>query len=714
MQERVLPRCRLPAAIVLLAALLALPAGRAARAAELKPFDVTDLLQLPRVSSPHISPDGRWVAYQLLETDLGAGRSQTSIWLAPVPEGRPSGEPRWSRRLTAPGVTSYAPRWRADGRMLYFLSSRTGSTQVWRLDLAGGEAQAVTHGPLDVGSFMISPDGRHLIASMRVFTDCNDIECTRQRLEDRTAHRDDPRLYERLFIRHWDAWDDGMRSQLFALSLNEQGIAEGNPVWLSRGLDADIPSRPFGDDSEWAFTADSREVIFSARVAGRTEAWSTNFDLYSVGIDGNAPPRDLTAGNPAWDTGPAVSPDGRWLAYRAQKRPGFEADRFAVMMRELATGATHELAPGWDRSVLALRWAADGRFLYAVADEMGQRRLFALDPVSGHPFPLTDQGAVRGFDAGRNSIVYALENLGMPSELFRIDVHSGLVVQFSHHSRERLSGVALGEYQPFEFRGWNDEPVHGYVVRPAGYVPGRRYPAVLMIHGGPESSLANEFHYLWNAQVFAGAGFGVVMIDFHGSVGYGQAFTDAVRGHWGDRPLEDLEKGWSYVLGQFPFLDGTRACAMGGSYGGYLINWMAGNWQPPPGTEPWKCLVSVDGVFDTRSSAYSADELWFEDWEFEGLPFERPEAFDRFNPIEHVASWSVPMLVIHGAQDYRVPIEQGIGAFTALQRRGIPSQFLYFPDEGHWVLKPQDIVRWQQTIEAWLRRWTSAPERATP
>jgi len=675
-----------------------------------RPFNVSDLMLFERVSNPRMAPDGRSVAYQLLETDLGSDRSMTSLWLSPVPEARAAGgEPRLARRLSAPGVNSYSPHWRGDGRMLFFLSGRLGSTQVWRLDLAGGEAQAVTHGPLDVSSFLVSPDGRHLLISMRVFPDCENIECTRHRLDERSAHRDEPRLYERLFVRHWDNWDDGLRSQLFTLPLNEQGIAEGNPVWLTRGMDADIPSRPYGDDSEWAFTADSREAIFAARIAGHNEAWSTNFDLFRVRLDGSAPPRNLTADNLAWDTGPAVSPDGHWLAYRAQKRPGYESDRFAIRMMDLNTGATHELAPNWDRSALTLRWAPDGRFLYAIADDTGQRRLFAIDPVNGHPLALTDQGTVRGFDAGRNSIVYALDNLGMPAELFRIDLHSGAVVQFSQHNHERLGALLLGEYQQFSFRGWNDETVHGYVLRPAGYIPGRRYPAVLVIHGGPESSLSNEFHYLWNAQSFAGAGYGVVMIDFHGSTGYGQAFADAVRGHWGDRPLEDLQKGWAYALANFPFLDGTRACAIGGSYGGYLINWMAGNWRPPAGAGPWKCLVNADGVFDTRISAYSTDELWFEDWEFEGLPFEQPSGFDRFNPIEHVAAWNTPMLVIHGALDYRVPIEQGIAAFTALQRRGIPSQFLYFPDEGHWVLKPQDMMKWQQSVDAWLQRWTAAP-----
>ena len=671
-----------------------------------RPFNSTDLVLLERVSDPRMSPDGHWVAYQLLETDLVANRSITSLWLAPVPDAKGSNsEPHFARRLTAPGVSSFSPRWRGDGKLLFFLSTRSGNAQVWRIDLSGGEAQAVTHGPLEVGSFMVAPDGRHLVVSMSVFPECENLDCTRHRMEERSTRKNTGRLYDRLFVRHWDTWADGTRSQLFAYALDEQGIAGGNPVWLTHGMDADVPSKPFGDDNEWSFTADSRDLIFSARIAGTREPWSTNFDLYRVAIDGASPPRDLTSDNPAWDTGPAVSPDGRSLAYRAMKRAGFEADRFAIELKDLATGETREVAPDWDRSALSLRWSGDGRVLYTMADDVGQRRLFAVEVASGRVAPLTNLGTVRGFDAGRNSLVYALDNLGMPANLFRIDLRSGSVVQFTHHNMEKMSGVALGDYQPFTFRGWNNEPVHGYLVKPVGYEPGRKYPVALLIHGGPEESLANEFHYRWNPQTFAGAGYAVLMIDFHGSRGYGQAFVDSVRGHWGDRPLEDLQKGWSYALSAFPFLDATRACALGGSYGGYLVNWIEGNWRVG-GASPWKCLVSHDGVFDSRMMAFSSEELWFEEWEHEGTPFEQPQNYERFNPVNHVADWSVPMLVIHGGLDYRVPIEQGIAAFTALQRRGIPSRFLYFPDENHWVIKPQDAVQWDETVESWLNQWT--------
>jgi dipeptidyl aminopeptidase/acylaminoacyl peptidase len=693
---------------VTLATLLALALSSALAAAPQRPMTAADLVLFERVNDPRLSPDGRWVVYQLLETDLASNRSMASLWLAPVPDTKPdSQEPRFTRRLTAPGVSSFSARWRSDSKVLFFLSTRSGGSQVWRLDLAGGEAQAVTHSTLEIGSFMVAPDGRHIVVSMSVFPDCADVECTRHRIEERSTQRGAGRVYDRMFVRHWESWADGTRSQLFAYALDEQSIAIGAAVWLSRGLDGDIPSRPFGDDNEWSFTPDSHDLIFATRIAGSSEPWSTNFDLYRVAIDGSAPPRNLTATNLAWDTGPAVSPDGRTLAYRAMKRPGFEADRFAIMLKDLVTGETHELVPDWDRSALLLRWSADGKFLYTLAEDSGQRRLFVIDVEHPRVQALTDQGTVRGFDVSRNSIVYALDNLAGPAQLYRIDLRSGHVVLFTHHNRDKLAGLTFGEHEQFSFKGWNNDTVYGYLVKPAGYEPGRKYPVVLLIHGGPENSLANEFHYHWNSQVFAGAGYAVLMIDFHGSTGYGQAFTDAIRGHWGDRPLEDLQKGWRHALAVFPFLDGARGCALGGSFGGFMTNWIEGNWRAEP-TGPWKCLVTDAGIFDSRMMAYSSDELWFEEWEHEGAPFAQPQNFERFNPVDHVADWSVPMLVIHGAQDFRVPLEQGLATFSALQRRGIASQFLYFPEENHWVLKPQDVVRWHDVVAAWLNRWTAA------
>jgi dipeptidyl aminopeptidase/acylaminoacyl peptidase len=667
-------------------------AGLPAIALSQRAFTPKDLVMLDRITDLTVSPDGINVAYQLRQTDFAANKGVTSLWLA---------GPGGSRALTAAGSNS--PRWRTDGKMLYFLSSRTGGSQVWRLELSGGDAQQVTHAPLDVGSFLLSPDGKHLIVSMDMFLDCDSPECTKQHMDARAARKASGQQYDALFVRHWDTWSDGTRSQLFVYALNEQGIAQGEPVWVTRGIAGDVPSKPFGDAGEYTFTPDSKQVIFAARVAGQSEAWSTNFDLYRRKIDGSGSAQNLTSDNPAADTGPAVSPDGKTLAYLAARRPGVESDRNAIMLKDLATGSTRELLPKWDRSADSLKWSADGKTLYALADDLGQKRLFSIDIARAQVNALTDQGEVSAYDVGRKGIVVALESLASPTQLYRV-VPGAKPQQITHVNEDKLAGISFAPYEQFEFPGWNNESVQGFVMKPANYEPGKKYPVAFIIHGGPEAAFGNIFHYLWNAQTYAGAGFAVVTIEFHGTPGYGQAFTDAIAGHWGDRPLEDLQKGWAYALEHYPFLDGARACALGASYGGFMIDWMAGNWS-----SPWKCLVSHDGVFDTRMMYYSTEELWFTEYENQGPQFAAPANYERFNPLDHVADWKVPMLVIQGGRDFRVPMEEGTGAFTALQRRGIPSEFLYFPDENHWVLKPQNSLQWHDAVFDWIKKWTDTP-----
>ena len=662
-----------------------------------RPFTAKDLVTLDRVSNPKVSPDGRYVVYELRTTDYAENKALHALWLIDLEH---SGDA--PRRLAASEGGATDPAWSPDGKAIYFASSRSGgSNQVWRTDPSGAQAVQVTHLPLDVGSFRVAPDGDHIVLSMAVFPDCDTAACTKSRLDAKAASKMTGIVYDKLFVRHWDEWADGTRNQLWAVALDGAGKTAGEPVPLMKGFDGDSPSKPFGGAEDFAIAPDGSAVIFSARLAGRTEPWSTNFDLWRVPFDGSKPPEDLTASNPAWDAGPVFSPDGSILAYRAMKRPGFEADRYGIMLRDLKTGETHEVAPSWDRSPEDLQWSADGKTLFASADDVGQTRIFAIDAATGAVKPLTGDGHVSGYDAGPEGIVYAQSTLDSPDELYRVGSAGGQASQLTHQDDKQLAGVGFGKYEQFSFPGWNGETVHGYIVKPYGLREGRTYPVALMIHGGPQGSMANLFHYRWNPEAFAGAGYAVVMIDFHGSTGYGQAFTDAISTHWGDRPLEDLQKGWAYVLSKYRFLDGDRACALGGSYGGYMVNWIAGNWK-----EPFKCLVTHDGVFDNRMMGYSTEELWFSEWENGGLPWEHPEGYEKFNPVDHVADWSVPQLIIHGGKDFRIPDEQGLGAFTALQRKGIPSELLFFPMENHWVLKPQNSEQWYDSVLGWLGHWT--------
>ena len=659
------------------------------------PFNVQDLVMLDRASDPQVSPDGKWVAYQMRETDYAANKGVNAIWLLDA-----SAKNAQPVRLTDKELNATSPRWSADGANVYFLGKSGETMQLFaRAADAKSAPKAVTQLPVDVNNFKFSSDGKRVLLSLDVFTDCADLECTKKRLDDKTKSKASGMLFDKLFIRHWDTWSDGRRSQLFIADVS--GAAIGTPRLLSRGIDGDIPSKPFGDDSEYAFSPDGTTVYFDVRIAGRSEPWSTNFDVYSVPADGSAAPKNLTASNQAWDAYPLPSADGKTLYYLAMKRPTFEADRFGIMALDLASGKAHEIDPQWDRSPGGLQLSTSGKVLYATADDNGQHPLFAIDIASGKASKLTGPGNVAGFSVGKNGIVFARDTLKSPDDLFAIGADGGKETQLTHLNAQRLADARMGDVEWYSFKGAKGEEVHGYVVKPVDFDKRKKYPVAFLIHGGPQGSWVNDFHYRWNPQTYAGAGFAVVTVDFHGSTGYGQAFTDAISGDWGGAPLEDLQKGWAAALQKYAFLDADRACALGASYGGYMIYWIAGNW-----TQPWKCLVAHDGVFDNRAMAYSTEELWFDEWENKGTQWEKPENYERFNPLNHVKDWRVPILVVHGEKDYRIPSAQGIAAFTAAQRRGIPSEFLDFPDENHWVLKPQNSVLWHDTVIGWLNKYT--------
>jgi dipeptidyl aminopeptidase/acylaminoacyl peptidase len=645
------------------------------------------------VESPSISPDGKTVAFQIRETDIGENRGRYDLWTLDV-----SSKDAQARRLTVDPENDTDAEWSHDGAFIYFLSSRGGSSQVWRVSISGGDPEQVTSYPVDVSSFKLAPNDRLIAVSMDVFADCADLSCTADRLHNQSEAKAKGRTYDRVFVRHWDTWDDHRVSQLFIAKL-EDGKAS-SPQTLSGLLDADVPSKPFGNRSEYTFSPDSTRVVFSARMKGKSEPWSTNFDLYEVAIQGGEP-RNLTSDNPAWDTQPIFSPDGSQLAWRAMSRPGFESDRFRIVVQDQKSGQRRVLAESWDRSADFIAFSDDGKTIYATADHFGQHPLWAIDVKKGKQTLLTGPGHVDSFSVGAREIVFALSSLKSPAELYALTPRGGALRELPKLNAGKLAQTRLGEPEQFTFIGANSETVYGFVMKPANFDARKRYPVAFIVHGGPQVSFSNAWSYRWNPQTYAGAGYASVFIDFHGSPGYGQAFTDSISGDWGGKPVEDLQKGLAAAQTKFPWLDPDSMCALGASYGGFMINWMAGNWS-----EPFKCFVTHDGVFDSRAMAYSTDELWFDEWEHGGPQFEVPQNYEKFNPVNHVADFKVPMLVIHGEQDFRIPYSQGVGLFTALQRRGIPSRLLVFPDENHWVLKPSNSIQWHQEVQQWLARWT--------
>lgn len=676
--------------LMLAAALSPLAASAAPRG-----FEVRDMATLDRVSSPTLSPDGRRVVFAKRVVDFAANKGASSLWIEDL-FARDAAPPV---RLTPEGWNVNSPSFSADGKTVYFLSAKSGSSQLYSIPASGGTPKQLTAFSTDVGGYKLSPDGKRIAFNAEVFADCKgDFACSQKRLDDKGKQKNSGMLFDRIFIRHWDAWNDGRFNRLFVTALADKPATTATLV--SGEVIGDVPSRPFGDSSEYTWAPDGQSLVFSARIADAKEPTSTNFDLYQVSADGTGAAKNLTVANPAWDTGATFSADGKTLYYRAMKRPGFEADRFALIALDLASGQRREIAPQWDRSADGITLSADGKSIYTTATDMGEHPLFAVDIASGKASKLIGEGSVSAIDLAGPTLALTRNSLKSGDVLYTTSSDATAPLRaITATTGETLKDVAFGDFEQFNFKGWNGDTVHGYVVKPWNYVEGKKYPVAFLIHGGPQGSFGNGWSYRWNPQTYAGQGYAVVMIDFHGSTGYGQAFTDAISQHWGDRPLEDLQKGWAAAQQKYGFLNGDKACALGASYGGFMVNWIAGNWN-----QPWKCLVNHDGVFDQRMMGFATEELWFTEWEQGGTAIDKGANYEQFNPVNHVKDWRVPMLVVHGQLDFRIPVEQGIGAFTTLQLKGIESKFLYFPDENHWVLKPQNSVQWHDTVNAWLKQ----------
>jgi dipeptidyl aminopeptidase/acylaminoacyl peptidase len=657
--------------------------------AEPHPFTVHDLWAMDRISSEKVSPDGKLVVFVLKKTDMEANKGRNDLWLMGI-------DGKGLKQLTTDPASDTSPCWSKDGKWIFFLSTRSGSSQVWRIPATGGKEEKITDEPLDIGNFILSPDGFNMALTMEVFPGKDPKETVKQ-LDDIKNRKATGRIYDRLFARHWDSWCDGRRSHIFVMP-----VAGGAAVDIMKEMDADSPVKPFGGDEEFTFTPDGKAIVFTSADNGREEAWSTNYDLFLAPIDGSQPPRCLTEKNKARDTSPVFSPDGKTMAYLAMKRPGFEADRFYIILRSWPEGKERILAENWDFSANSVTWSPDGKIIYTTAANLGQESIFAIDVNKGTVKIVVKEGKVNSFtviDKGKR-ILYSMSNLKTPAELYVVDANGKNPRAITAVNAEKLAAVKMGDYEQFSCKGWNDETIYCYIVKPVDFDPAKKYPVAFLIHGGPQGSFGNNFHYRWNPQTYTGAGYAVVMVDFHGSTGYGQAFCDSISGDWGGKPLEDLKKGLAAALERYPWMDGERVGALGASYGGYMINWIAGNW--PDG---FRCLVTHDGNLDERAAYFDTEELWFPEWDHRGTPWDNPEGYEKHNPVNFIKNWKTPMLVVHGGQDFRVVETQGLSTFNALQRKGIPSKLLYFPDENHWVLKPHNGILWHETVLAWMDQW---------
>lgn len=650
-----------------------------------RPFTAKDLAMLDRVSSPRISADGRYVAYVVRSTDWDANGGKIALYVADL-----NGDPAKPLQLLSGEKGGPSPAWSEDGKWLYYLSGKSGSQQLWRSSPDGSVRRQLTAFPTDVAAFKLGADERTLVIAVDAYPDCASLTCIHDRDEAKSKQKATGIHIKSGESRFWDSYEDEKLVGLYRVDLGQQG-APSEGVRIVKNFAADLPT------DDLAITRDGKTLYFASRDPAVEPGDQSFSRLYAAPADGSVPPRVVVGGADTSVGSPTISPDGTRLAYLATTGPMFTYGRTAIMIMDLKSGRSREIAPKFDSALSRVAWSADGKALLATGEDRGQTPLIRIDPTSATVTQIASQGVVSDFDAARGTIVYLNENLEAPAQIY-VQQSSGPPRQLTHAGETSLAQTPLSPSEQFSFPGWNGEKVYGYVVKPAGYVEGRKYPVAFLIHGGPHGSFGNAWSYRWNPQVWAGMGYAVVSVDFHGSSGYGEAFGRSIIGHWGDRPLEDLQKGWAYALGRYAYLDGNRACALGGSYGGYMVDWIAGRWN-----EPWRCLVDHAGVFDVRSMAWSMDITSFINAQF------GPDrsTWETFNPAAYASQWQKPMLVIHGGKDFRVPTEQGISAHNAARKAGVPTELLIFPDENHWVLKPQNSVQWYDVVQRWMDRWTA-------
>ena len=671
-----------------MAVLCALLAAPTLFGATPRPLRFEELAKVQRLGGFSVSPDGSQVAFALSTPDVDANVSRSAIWVAPS-----SGEP--ARRLTSGQMRDGDPRFSPDGKRLAFLSNREGGFQIWTLDLSGGDPVKATSFPTGVNGFTWSPDGKWFVIASDVFPECADTACLDKILRARETAKVKGRIAERLLFRHWDSWQDGTRSHIWKVP-----VAGGAAVDLTPG-DHDAPPFSIGGGGDWDVSPDGRDLVYASN-PDKVEALSTNADLFLVSFAGGAPARDLTASNPAFDGSPRFSPDGKWIAYRAQKRPGFESDRFRLMLLERSSGKVRGLTDDFDFWVDDFRWTPDSNSIVFSSQVRGRENLYRTSLVGGSPALLWTGGAIAGLEIGAGRVVFGASTLKRAGELWSVRLDGTLPAALTHVNDTLFQDLALGEVSERFATSSDRRKLQAWVIKPPFFDPAKTYPAVFLIHGGPQGAWVDGWSYRWNPEVWAAYGYVVYAANPRGSTGFGQEFLDAISGDWGGQVYDDLMRQ-ADDLESLPFVDKARIGAAGASYGGYMINWIAGH------TQRFKALVSHDGTFDLASANLESEELWFPKWEFQGWPWDSAQ-YTKWNPMASAGNFKTPMLVITSERDYRVPFGQGLQLFSALQIQGVPSRLLMFPDEGHWVLKPGNSCLWHNVVMDWLHQYLGGDE----
>ena len=732
------------------------------------PFTFDDMMKLKRVGEPEVSPDGKWVIFSVVDVDLEANTKTPHIWVVPLDShvsqnrgdpstgsgqamGHPSngdinksGVPHVSPNLRNVGTTERLlisdqdgdrPRWAPDGKRFAFLSTKEGGSQVWIADFDGavGTVTAVhklTSIATETGGELWSPDGNYILFTSDVYPECDgapgeETACNVKKLDEANKSKVKAQIFDHLLYRHWNAYKEGKRSHLFIVDADSQASFRkgvGNVPLYVRYIDLtpgdyDAPVFSLGGQDNYAFSPDGKEICYASN-HDKNEAASTNNDLWIVPVSGG-PAKNITADNPASDSTPLYSPDGRYIAYRAQQRPGYESDRFRLMLYDCKTGEKKNLTEDLDRWVGTFTWSPNSSRIYFNTGNEGKAPIYSLIVATGKRVEVPTMMMATQDDMvvtpdGEN-MYFTNNSLTEPNAIYSFllcpngcgspPVPPLPPRKLTHFNDALFSRIDMSSLESFWFPGANKDKVEGFLVKPPNFDASKKYPVKFLIHGGPQGAWGDDWSYRWNPELFASptssasSGYVVVMINFHGSTGYGQKFIDAINGDWGGAPFEDLMKGLDYAEKTYPFIDKNRECALGASYGGYMANWILGH------TDRFKCIVSHDGMFNAESAWGTTEELWFNNWEFKGTPYDNRAAYEKWSPHQYAKNFKTPTLVVHGQRDYRLDVSEGLQLFTTLQMEGVPSKMLYFPDEGHWVLKPQNSQLWYKTVNDWVDQW---------
>ena len=753
------------------------------------PFTFEDMMKLKRVGEPQVSPDGKWVIFSVVDVDLEANTKTPHIWIVPLDHvgtaapGRPaeqsSAGSSSAERILIADQDADRPRWAPDGKRFAFLSTKEGGSQIWIADFDGAAGSVtgvhkLTSIATEAGGELWSPDGARILFTSDVYPECDgapeaEAACNAKKLKEVGQSKVKALVFDRLLYRHWNAYKEGKRSHIFVVCADNCGAADASSAESSESRqrpsragggtrpsmniprdltpgDYDSPEFSLGGQDDYAFSPDGQEICYTSN-HDKVEATSTNNDLWIVPVNvatdhvgaGDSPAqiiahtKNITADNPASDSTPLYSPDGRYIAYRAQQRPGYESDRFRLMLYDRKTGEKKNLTENFDQWVGSFIWSPNSSSIVFASERAGEVPIYQLWADGS---PNSKPGLVLGgrgykddlfISADGRTLFFTEMSMGAPVEIYagKIEprdlrglksfnsicggknlkdchVEEPIGESLTHLNDAVLSQVAMPPLEPFWFTGAKGDKVEGFLVKPPNFDASKKYPVKFLVHGGPQGAWGDDWSYRWNPELFAANGYVVVMINFHGSTGYGQKFIDSINGDWGGGPFEDLMKGLDYAEEHYPFIDKNRECALGASFGGYMINWIAGH------TDRFKCLVSHDGGFNNESDWATTDELWFNDWEFHGTPYTNRDLYLKWSPHMYARNFKTPTLVIHGQLDYRLDVSEGFQMFDTLQMMGVPSKMLYFPDEGHWVLKPQNARLWYKTVNDWVDEWTKS------